>query len=265
MRTGALLLLSLMFLSAQTKQERGRQVIDATLAALGGPRFLAMEDRVETGRAYSFYREELSGLSRATIYTRYRRPSDPRAAGELLSDERQSFGKNERSGAVLFAGGQGHEITFRGARPVAADRLERYRDTALHNIFYILRERLGEPGLIIEYRGADIVDNLPVYSVDITDEDNRTVTVYIHQSSKLPARQIYYRRDPQTRERREELTIFGKYRDVGGGVQWPYDVQRLRDGERLFQMYADSVEVNTKLPGSLFELPSGIRILKQMK
>jgi hypothetical protein len=30
-------------------------------------------------------------------------------------------------------------------------------------------------------------------------------------------------------------------------------------------MYADSVEVNTKLPGSLFELPPGIRILKQMK
>src|SRR5262249_53268835 len=51
--------------------KRGKQVIDDAVAALGGAKFLAMEDRVEAGRAYSFYREQLSGLSIAKIYTRY--------------------------------------------------------------------------------------------------------------------------------------------------------------------------------------------------
>ena len=30
-----------------------------------------MQDRVESGRAYSFYRDQISGLSIATIYTQY--------------------------------------------------------------------------------------------------------------------------------------------------------------------------------------------------
>ena len=50
---------------------RGKKVIADAIAALGGDKFLEMQDRVETGRAYSFYRDNLSGLSIAKIYTRY--------------------------------------------------------------------------------------------------------------------------------------------------------------------------------------------------
>ncbi len=42
---------------------RGKQVVDDAIAALGGDKFLAMQDRVESGRAYSFYRENFSVLS----------------------------------------------------------------------------------------------------------------------------------------------------------------------------------------------------------
>src|SRR5438128_384168 len=57
--------------AADTSAERGKQIIDRAIAALGGNNFLHMQDRVESGRAYSFYREQLSGLSLAKIYTRY--------------------------------------------------------------------------------------------------------------------------------------------------------------------------------------------------
>ena len=42
--------------------------------ALGGDAFRNMRTRTETGRAYSFYREQLSGLSVARIYTKYLAP-----------------------------------------------------------------------------------------------------------------------------------------------------------------------------------------------
>ena len=251
-------------LTAQTKQERGKQIIDQALAALGGDRYLAMKDRTEAGRAYSFYREELSGLSRATIYTRFL--DVPNAApGDLLVSERQSFGVEERYGAVLFAEGKGYEITFRGARPLAEERIERYRDSTLHNVFYILRQRLKEPGMIFEFQNTDILVNQPAEIVDITDGDNRTVTVYFHRSTHLPLRQSYVWRDPKTKQRNEEVTIFSKYRDIGGGVQWPYDVERLRNGDRLFQLYADEVTINQDLPDKLFALPTGIRMLKPVR
>lgn len=251
--------------SAQTIQERGKRAIGEALAALGGDRYLAMRDRTESGRVYSFYREQLSGLSRATIYTRYLRRPEPPVPGKIWVRERQSFGKNERDGAVLFTDDHGYQITFRGARPVPQETLDRYWDTTLHNIFYILRQRMGEPGLIFEYQGSDVVDNRPVDIVNVTDADNRMVTVSLDQATRLPVRQLYVRRDPKTRDRLEEVTIFSKYRDVGGGVQWPFAIQRLRNDEKVYQIYSDTVEINQGLTDDLFLLPANMKVLKPAK
>jgi len=54
-------------LSAQGIEARGRKVVDDALAALGGQKFLNMQDRIETGRAYSFFHDQLSGLSVAAV------------------------------------------------------------------------------------------------------------------------------------------------------------------------------------------------------
>jgi hypothetical protein len=246
---------------AETNVERGKRVVDEAIAALGGDKFLTMRDRVETGRAYSFFREQLSGLSRATIYTRYLTRPEPPVPGFLGQRERQAFGKDEDS-AVIFTEGKGYEITFRGARPMPQETVDRYGESARHNIFYILRQRLGEPGLVFVSRGAEVWANQPVELVEISDADNRTVTVAFHRSTKLPVRQSYVRRDPKTRERIEEVTVFSKYRDAGGGVMWPFTMERSRDGEKIFEIYSDRVAVNQDLRDDLFLLPSDMKILK---
>lgn len=250
---------------AESRQERGKRVVEECLAALGGDRYLAMQDRVETGRAYSFYRDELSGLSLATIYTRYVTPS-----GKSLGvRERQSFGtrarreKEQELTAVLFTDGAGYQITFRGARPLPDETLERYLDSAPRNIFYMLRLRLKEPGLTFDYQGSEVLLNQPVDVVDIVDSENRVVTVSFHQSTKFPVRQVFYRRNPKTKERIEEVTEFGRYREVGGGVSWPFTITRTRDGQKIYEMYSETVAINQSLSDSLFTLPSDIKILKK--
>jgi len=153
--------LSTVALAAQTPAEvRGKKVIDDAIAALGGDKFLEMQDRVETGRAYSFYRDNLSGLSIAKIYTRYLTVDPAKSAHELGQRERQSFGKNEDWATVLREDG-GANITYRGPKPIPDEDYERYRETTLHNIFYILRQRLREPGMQFESLGSDVVDRLP--------------------------------------------------------------------------------------------------------
>jgi hypothetical protein len=243
---------------------RGKRVVDEALAALGGEAFLNMQDRTETGRAYSFYRERLSGLSVAHIYTRYlsapARP-DPKM---LYLRERQNFGKKEDSG-VLFNETGGFDITWRGARPLAEDLLQRHTFTTLHNIFYIFKYRLKEPGIILQSKGADVWMNMPVEIVDITDAANRTVTVYFHRSTKLPVRQYVVRRDAATRDRFEEVTLYSKYRDIGHGIQWPFAIERERDGEKIFQMYSESVTANDGLTDNLFTLPADLKLLPKAK
>jgi hypothetical protein len=251
--------------ATESRQERAKRVIDEAVAALGGRNFLQMSDRVETGRAYSFYREQLSGLSIAHIYTRYLTRPEPPVPAFFGQRERQAFSKDQSSAVIFNEKGEGFEITFRGARPLPDQTLARYKDTMLHNVLYILRMRLGEPGLVIESQGADVRENQPVEIVDITDADNRTVTVYFNRTTKLPIYQVFKRRNPEDKEWDVEVTRYSKYRDVGGGVMWPFAVERERNGEKIFEMYADSITINKDLTDDLFTLPAKMKILKKEK
>ena len=145
--TPLVLLCGLAF-GAETAQQRGKRVVNEALEALGGKAYLAMEDRVESGRAYSFYREQLEGLSVAKIYTRYVTP----VPGKVSVRERENFFKDE-SYSILFNETGGWEITYRGARPLDQKRIDTFRDGTLHNVFYILRQRMNEPGMDFFSRG----------------------------------------------------------------------------------------------------------------
>jgi hypothetical protein len=46
---------------------------------------------------------------------------------------------------------------------------------------------------------------------------------------------------------------------------WPFDVQRERDGEKIYQMFSDSVAINQDLTDNLFTLPANMKILKKPK
>ncbi len=265
---GALLALAPAVLRAQDSAEiyeqkirrQGKAVIDRCIQALGGDRFLLMRNRVEQGMVFSFYREDLNGLDRAIIYTSYDLNPTP---GKLSVRERESFGKKkEENGAVLFTEREAFEVTFRGARPIPDDRFNRYRDSVMHDVFYILLQRLKEPGMIFEYQRGDLFESRPVDIVNITDSENRVTTVYVDRLNHLPVRQVFQRRNDVTHEMNEEVTVYALYRDVGGGVQWPFSIQRSRDGEKVYQMFASSVQIDQDLPDRLFTLPSGIKMLK---
>jgi hypothetical protein len=255
------LLLIPLLARAETPEQRGKRVIDECLQALGGDRYLNMQTRVETGRAYSFYRERISGLSIATIYTRYDSGVED-TAHNLAQHERDNYGKKEDYG-TLFTDKEAWDVTYRGARPLPADRFARYKDTTLRDIFYILRIRLHEPGWIIESKGADVIENRPVEIVDLTDAANITTTVYFDQTNKVPLRQVFFRRDSVTKDRNEEVTHFTKYQDIGDGVQWPLAIERDRNGEKVYEIFSNSVQVNDKkVADDLFSLPSTIKLLK---
>src|SRR5664280_666302 len=247
-------------LAAETAYERGQRVVHEALQAVGGTAYLAMEDRVESGRAYSFYRQELQGLSIAKIYTRYVTP----VPGKPCVRERQNFGKDESAG-VLFNQDGAWEFNFHGARLLEPKRAENWRDGTLRNVFYILRQRLDEPGMDFYSRGGDLYDNLLVEIVDITDADGLTVTIYFSRSNKLPVRQVLKRRNPDYKDFDTEETLFAKYRDVGGGVMWPYNIRRQRNGEKLYEIYSENVQINKNLRDDLFTLPAKLKILPPAK
>lgn len=251
MRFALCLLLSLT-LAAQPDPKRGREIVDQAIAALGGQKFLSMRNRTEAGRMYTFYREQLSGLAHARLYTLYTE------RGQI---ERQSIGKDKEDYAYLLTEDESMTVTYRGVRPFPKAQQERYKDTTQRNVFFMLRNRLNELGMIVEFKETAVFDNNPVEIVDFTDAENRTVSVYFHRTTHLPMRQVFKRRDPESRMLSEETTVYNKYRDVNG-VKWPWSIVRYRDGNRVFELYSESVVINNdKIDKALFAPPSGSKRL----
>lgn len=247
---------------AASKESLGRELIDKCIQALGGPAFRNMQDRLEVGRAFSFYRERLSGLSIAHLYTRYPEPPSPEPVGYSGILERESFGKKQEDN-VLFLESGAYEVTFRGVRPLPDETVQKHRESTVTNILFILRQRMNEPGLSFEAGSTEVIDNRQVQTVDVYDNDDRKVTVYLGAHDNLPVMQRYMKLDPTYKERIEEVTRFSKYHDAGQGVMWPLDIGRERDGEKIYQMFSERVSVGNNFEGSLFDLPSGMKMLKK--
>ncbi len=234
-------------------------MIDRALAALGGDHFLHMQNRMETGRIYSFFHDQISGLDVAKIYTEY---LAEKPAKGIAMREREVLGKKQDY-SYLFLPDQGWDITFRGARPISDESWDRYVRITEHDILYMLRYRRNEPGMQFEYIGTDVYLTSHVEIVDVTDASGQTVRVYFDHNTMLPVHQTFSWLD-ETKYRNDEVTEFDKYRDAGGGVMWPYSIERERNGYKTYQRFATKVEIDQPLPPKIFELPPGARVLKKV-
>jgi hypothetical protein len=248
-------------LKAETRQEKATRLVRESLEALGGEAFLQIRNTVQTGRAYSFYREQLRGLAVMTIYERFE-PMREDAGPDWLPVSRREVYSEKGDYYVLFVNGKGWEITFRGARPHDPERMVRYRESTRRNFFYFLRYRLNEPGLYFYHKGVEILNNVPTDAIDISDQQGETITVYLAQSDRLPVEQVYTRRDPKTRIPYEEKSVFSKYRPVGS-VKLPWNIRHERDGEKIFELFGATLLVNETLEESLFSLSKDLPVLPE--
>ncbi|MDE3195447.1 MAG: hypothetical protein KGN84_03830 [Acidobacteriota bacterium] len=251
-RRGFISLAACATLRGQTSQQRGKEIIDRAIDGIGGDAFRYLSTVTATGQAYSFYREEITGLSTARIVTKYY-PDQMK--------QRQMFGK-KFDDIVLLTNKSAWEITYRGARDLGEERVKTFNETTTHDIFYILRVRIQEPGMVFEAHGIDVVENQPVYTIEIYDSENRNMTVWFHQDTYLPVKQRFSLWDTVIKDRHEEVSRYTKYRNVGNGVMWPHDIQRERDQSKTYELYADNVTAGDVVADDEFDLPQGVKIWK---
>ena len=246
-------------LTAETRQEKGQRLVREAFEAIGGKEFLNVRTQVRAGRAYSFYNRQVRGQARITIYDKFQ-DMEPDKGPEWLPISRREVYTEKGDYYALFMNGAGYEVTYRGAVPQPEDYMTRYRLATRRDIFYFMRYRMDEPGLYYYYKGTEIIDNVPCDSLDIVDAEGEAITLYIRQADGLPIQQLYLRRDPKTRIPYEEKSVFGRYRPIGDTLL-PWIIRRERDGDRVFELYAQSYEINQPLTASVFEIPEGVPVL----
>lgn len=227
-------------LSPEEGSAKARALLQKTIQALGGDAFLNVKDIECSGRFAQFgpTSGELMGYA---AFLDYRK----------LPDKRRTEYFKQRNIITVNNGDRVWELDRGGVQEGSVAAGKAFLEGAQTSIDAILRFRLSEEGIILRYAGDDVEDLKEVTWVEIQDKDRRVVRVAIERSTGRPLHSVFISRDPETRERFEQVTIFALYHDVQG-TQTPFNVSRERNGRKVSQVFYDECKYNTGLQDSFF-------------
>jgi hypothetical protein len=225
----------------QQNVAKARAIIDQAIEALGGNAYLNIEDMTQQGRSYSFHHGDPTGAG-ALFWRFYRFPDKERV--ELTK---------KRDVAYVYRGDEGFEITYKGVRaddPKAVTDFIRRRKYSLE---WVLRKWLNEPGIALFYEGATVAAQKDAQRVSLVNVHDESVTLYFDSATHLPVKKSFSWRDPTDKERNIEEDIYDNYRPVEG-VMTPFSVTHFYNGDMASQRFLNSIQYNTGLNDSLFNV-----------
>ncbi|HZS28075.1 MAG TPA: hypothetical protein VFB76_12660 [Candidatus Angelobacter sp.] len=225
---------------AAANDQKARELINKAIQALGGQAYLTFQDMQQQGRVYSFYRGESNSVG--TLFWRFWKWPDK---------DRVELTK-QRDVIYIENGDKGYETTFKGTRPQEDKDMVEYLRQREYSLDYVLRRWLNESDVALFYEGQTVADNHEVERVTIMNKQNQAVTLDLDMQTHLPIKKTFIWREPDTRYRNEETEIYGNYHVVQG-INTPYDIVRMHNGEMTRQRFLTDARYNTGIADSLFD------------
>ncbi|MCI0403211.1 MAG: hypothetical protein L0212_06765 [Acidobacteria bacterium] len=225
--------------SAAGVEDKSRQILEQTVQALGGPAYLNVQDMVREGRIYGFDRGELSSPGDRFInYVKFK------------GKERIDFGKKGQI-VYLNSNDEGWELDKQGVRDMTPESIETFQEGLRRDLDYVLRFRLQEERVQLYYVGTEFVDNRRAHAIEMVDDRQESLVLYIDARTYLPMQIRYRHRDVLSGEFVELIEYYGKWVSVQG-IQTPMAISRERAGQRYFEVYMTSVKYNAGVDDALF-------------
>lgn len=227
-----------------TDQESVRKataVLDQAIQALGGNAYLNWTTQTSEGRSYSFHHGEPNSVG--TLFWRFK---------EFPDKDRLELTK-KRDVTEIFNGDKGYEVTYKGVRNLdEKDELTPYMRRRHYSLDLVLRQWLHEPGIALFYDGQTVAAQKETDEVMIMNSKNEAVTLNFDINTHLPVKKSFVWRDPADKQRNVEEEIFDNYR-LTQGIQTPFDVTRIFNGDMAFQSFLTSASYNQPLNASMFD------------
>src|SRR5882762_3784406 len=242
---------------------KARSLLDQAITALGGPAYLAAQNRAEEGRWYTLYHGQSRGVG--AQYRQFSRfPEQDRleiiGRGNVFIplplfdsvDVIVVSKKSKNDIVVIHNGDKGYETTNKGTFAQDKDDLAGYLRRRRHSLERVLRTWIKDPKMQYFYDGIAIVDGKPTDQVTLLNTQNDAVTVYLDQNSHLPLKTSFTWRDPDDKQRNVEEEIFDNYRLVQG-VMTPHSITRTFNGEMTHQRFINTAKYNLPLSDTIFD------------
>jgi hypothetical protein len=234
----------------QENARKAKAIIDQGIQALGGQTYLAIRDREQQGRGYSFHHGRQSGGG--SVFWSF---------SEFPDKERVEITK-ERDIAELYVGNKGYEITYKGVHPLEEKDLSDYLRRRRFSLDTVMRTWVNDPGVVLLYEGNAIAAQHPALQVTLINAKNESVTLYFDTDTHLPVKKSFEWRDLVDKQKNLEEEVYENYRQVSG-IMAPYNVTRFFNGDMSSQRFLNSVTINQGLDQAMFDPNSGYNPNKQ--
>ncbi len=220
-------------------EAKARQILKQLIDGLGGPLYLSVKTLECDGRRALFgHNGDTNG------YIQFK------AFWEYPDKSRIDFAKKGNI-VDVFAGDQGWTLDRGGVSEEPATSVTDFQEALKRDLNNLLRYRLQEQGLQLRFGGSSVVDLKEIDWVEVVDSEQRTFRIAVARSTHLPVRSVVTTRDEETREVREDVTLYSNFQ-LKDGVQLPMQVSRERDGRRIQQTFYESCQLNPQFPADWF-------------
>lgn len=226
---------------AQTNQQKARALVDQMVQALGGQAYVTLQDSYSEGRYGRFHNESQVGGAKFFRYTRW-----PDADRWELTDQRDYV--------QIYLGDKLYEVTYKGyteLNPQKDDNIRLALVRRHYTLEHVLREWLDAPGTILLDEGQTLAESKMTEKVSIINSSNEAVTLMIDLKTHLPVKKVFTVRDPQFKDRDEEVEIYDNWKVIQG-VNTPFSVLSLHNGQIVRQQYIITISYNNNPPASYF-------------
>ena len=239
---------------------RGRELMAAMVAALGGEAWLDRETWIAYGRAATFYKGQPdAGASQFEEYGRMN-PFGLRVV--MVSHYGALIATDHRDVADVWLGDRGVEITYKGAAPLPAKEVADFERRREHSLDAVVKEWLKQPGTLVTYAGAKLVEGELADEVSVLSAGDDAVTVRLDKRTHLPVSVSYRWRDPSFKDWNTDAVEFADYHEVQG-IMTPYSVTTTHNGDRAGERFVTKVVYNVALGAEVFDPGKGLEKMRK--
>jgi len=237
----------------QTQEQRGRQLLDQMVAALGGPAWLSRHTASELGRTAAFYRGQPTGNTiDFSEFRQFRSATQPPLERiGFITDKSMILPGKKIDIVQIWTADNGYEITFKGKAALPKDQVEDYLRRRAHSIEAVVFTWLKTPGVMVIAKGTSMVERHLTDKLTVLSANNDAVTIELDVTTHLPLARTFEWRNPQFQDHDEDREEYDDYHDFGG-LPTPLTLSRYRNGDLANQRFLTKVEYNVPLSPDTF-------------
>lgn len=234
---------------AQKNAQQARAALNAMVQALGGPAWLNMRNQMIEGQIAAFFHGNPDPGT--TLLFQYHQWPDL---------DRVEATKH-RDVVEFYVGNQGWEVTYRGKSPMPKDQLAEFLRRRNHSIETAVKVWMKNPNTILVYEGQHLAERHLAEQVTLISPENEAITILMDAQTHLPLQCSFQWRDPIYHDKDTETEEYDDYHLVDG-IETPYTITRLENGETVRQFYVTKVVYNQKLPADFWNVDEAAHHIK---